>query len=255
MSAAPPVRIALLGASGRMGRTVLAIAATDPAVRITAALVAPESRAAGQDTGELAGGPRSGLALTSDLAALGGAQVVIDFSTAQATRGHLAACVQAGRPLVLCSTGQGPQIEADFAAAARQIALLVAPNTSLGVTLLTELAQRAAQALPGYRLAVRETHHVHKRDAPSGTALALAGALRAGRGPGAEVPIEARREGEVIGEHEVSLQGPGERVYLGHEALDRAIFARGALAAALWLAPQPPGRYSMRDVLNSKTAT
>ncbi len=250
MSAVPAVRVALLGASGRMGRSVLSAAASDPAVRLCAALVSPGSRAAGAS----AGGAQ-GLTFTSDLAALETAQVVIDFSSADATQAHLAACVRLRRALVVCSTGQGPQLQGDYAAAARDIALLVAPNTSLGVTLLTELAERAARALPGYRLAIRETHHVHKRDAPSGTALALAAALRAAHGPGAAIPIESHRQGEVIGEHEVTLEGPGERLRLAHEALDRGVFAQGALAAALWLASRPPGRYSMRDVLDSKTVT
>ncbi|MBS0378803.1 MAG: 4-hydroxy-tetrahydrodipicolinate reductase [Proteobacteria bacterium] len=250
MTAVPAVRVALLGASGRMGRSVLTAAASDPNVQVCAALVSPGSSTVGASTGAA-----QGLTFTSDLAALEAAQVVIDFSTASATQAHLAACVRLRRALVVCSTGQGPQLEANYAAAAREIALLVAPNTSLGVTLLTELAQRAARALPGYRLAIRETHHVHKRDAPSGTALALAAALRAGRGAGGEIPIDSQREGEVVGEHEVILEGPGERLCLAHEALDRAVFAQGALAAALWLAPRPPGRYLMRDVLDSKTVT
>jgi 4-hydroxy-tetrahydrodipicolinate reductase len=126
------------------------------------------------------------------------------------------------------------------------------------VTLLLELATRAAAALPGFAPRILETHHQGKRDAPSGTALALGAALRAARPPAdaaAEIPIDSRREGEAVGEHAVVFCGPGEELFLGHRAQDRAIFARGALAAALWLAPQPPGRYAMRDLLIGKTGT
>jgi 4-hydroxy-tetrahydrodipicolinate reductase len=125
------------------------------------------------------------------------------------------------------------------------------------VTLLIELARTAAAALPGFSLAIRETHHRDKRDAPSGTALALAAALAQAR-PGqqaAEIPVQSLREGEVVGEHAVVLSGAGEELVLGHRALERSIFARGALAAALWLGSKPPGRYSMRDVLAAETAT
>ncbi|HUA90103.1 MAG TPA: 4-hydroxy-tetrahydrodipicolinate reductase [Steroidobacteraceae bacterium] len=252
------VRLALIGASGRMGRAVLAALAGDAAFTLVAAVAHPGSEFLGADSGTLAQLSPNGIAVTGDVAAaLRGAQVAIDFSSAAATAANLAACVHAGTPLVLCATGQRAA-EADYAQAGRRIALLVAPNTSLGVTLLLELAQRAARALPQFRLAISETHHVHKRDAPSGTALALAEALAAARGGPAtagSIPIDSRRSGEVVGDHEVVLEASGERLYLGHQALERDIFARGALAAALWLAHQPPGRYAMRDVLGDKTVT
>lgn len=257
-----PLNAVLIGASGRMGRAIIAAAAGFPRLALSAAIASPDSAALGKDSGVLAGGAPNHLLITSDLTqVLPRARVVIDFSAAAASPAHLAACVAAGKPFLLGSTGFAASLERDFAAAARTIALLVAPNTSLGVTLLLELARQAAAALPGFALHITETHHAAKRDTPSGTALALAAALREGRAsaPGAdaraEIPISSQREGEVVGEHTVQLAGAGEALFLTHRATDRAIFARGALAAALWLASRPPGRYAMRDLLPVKTVT
>jgi 4-hydroxy-tetrahydrodipicolinate reductase len=260
VTAAPrPIRAVLIGAGGRMGRAILAAAAEFPALTFIGAIASPDSALLGRDAGVSGASSPGQLMITSELAAvLDRAEVVIDFSHGEATRAHLHACRAAGKALLLGTTGYPAALEAEFAAAAREMALLVAANTSLGVTLLLELATRAAAALPGFAPRILETHHKDKRDAPSGTALALAAALRAARAPrfaGAEIPIDSRREGEVIGEHAVVFSGPGEELFLGHRAQDRGIFARGALAAALWLAPQPPGRYAMRDLLVGKTGT
>jgi len=257
-TAAPrPTRAVLIGAGGRMGRAILGAAAEFPALAFVGAIAPPGSVLLGRDAG--LGGAPSPLLITSELArVLPHAEVVIDFSHGAATRAHLHACRAAGKALLLGTTGYPSALEAEFAAAAREIALLVAANTSLGVTLLLELAGRAAAALPAFAPRILETHHEGKRDAPSGTALALAAALRAAApaaSAAAEIPIDSRREGEVIGEHVLVLSGPGEELFLGHRAQDRAIFARGALAAALWLASRPPGRYAMRDLLVGKTGT
>jgi 4-hydroxy-tetrahydrodipicolinate reductase len=256
---APATRVVLIGASGRMGQAILCAAPHYPQLKIVAAVASPASPALGRDSGTEAGSAPNEVPVSCDLqAALREADVVIDFSNAAVTPAHLAACLAARRPLLLGTTGYAATLEADFAAAARDIALLVAPNTSLGVTLLLELARRAALALPNFHLAIEETHHVAKRDSPSGTALALAQALREGRGEsagGTEVAITSHRSGEVIGEHTVTLSSHGEVVFMGHRALERSVFARGALAAALWLAPRPPGRYVMGDLLDGKTAT
>ncbi len=257
--AAQRVRATLVGASGRMGQALLRCAPEYPRLRLTGAVVPPGSPALGRDAGALIDAAPLGVSVSADLQALlPSTDVVIDFSRPEATAATLAACRAAATPLLIGTTGFPCALETEFAAAAGEIALLVAPNTSLGVTLLLELARRAAAALPHFRARITETHHRHKRDAPSGTALALAAALRSGAGsPGAqrEIPIESHREGEVIGEHTVWLEGAGEALELSHRALDRAVFARGAIAAALWLAPQPPGRYGMADVLNEKTVT
>ncbi len=262
-------RAVIIGVTGRMGQALLRSAAEFPALSITGAVASRHSASLGRDAGELAG-VGLGVAVTDDLpAALAGADVAIDFSQPQATGTHLAACRAAGKPLLIGTTGFAPELtEAELQAASRDIALLIAPNTSLGVTLLTELVRTAARALPlQFDIEILEAHHHLKRDAPSGTALALARSAAEGRGqPPAEairgvdsnragprrqgeIGFAVMRGGDIVGEHEVWFAGPGERLVLAHRASDRAIFARGALRAALWLARQPAGRYAMRDIL------
>lgn len=252
-----------------MGQALLRTAGEFTDLVITGAVASAHSTSLGRDAGEPAG-VRLGVAVTADLpATLGAADVVIDFSHPQAAAEHLAACRAAGKPLLIGTTGFTPQVtEAELEAASRDIALLVAPNTSIGVTLLAELVRIAARALPPqFDIEILEKHHRMKLDAPSGTALALArsavegrnlpageatasvGASRAGPRRQGEIGFAVLRGGDVIGEHEVWFAGPGERLSLAHQAADRAVFARGALRAALWLARQPAGRYTMRDIL------
>jgi 4-hydroxy-tetrahydrodipicolinate reductase len=275
-AAAGPVRAALIGATGRMGQAVVRAAPAFARVRITAAVASATSASLGRDAGELAGVASLGVAIGSDVArALSQADVAIDFSAPAATRANLLACRAARKPLLLCTTGFTAALEEDFSAAAPDIALLVAANTSLGVTVLVELVRTAARALaPGFDVDVLDLHHRTKRDAPSGTALTLAAAARegathgvsaAGTAPGRTASVGARREGEIgfaavragdiVGEHTVLFSGPGEQLSLTHRATDRAIFARGALAAALWLQQRPAGRYFMSDVVGVKTTT
>lgn len=262
----------LLGASGRMGVNILRLLAHSPALTLIGAVASEHSAALGEDAmshaGESAGGVRISAALPPLLAQ---AQLVIDFSTPQATAANLAACVAARVPLLIGTTGLARELQAPLAAAAESIALLVAPNTSLGVNLLLELVRQAAQALPaGYDIEILETHHRHKADAPSGTALALGAAAAAGRGGElareavydrhgqngerrlGQIGFAVRRGGDVVGEHEVSFFGDGERLSLRHCATDRAVFARGAVLAGQWLATQPPGHYAMKDVFINK---
>ncbi|MBS0577997.1 MAG: 4-hydroxy-tetrahydrodipicolinate reductase [Proteobacteria bacterium] len=246
MSAAVPlarVRAALIGAGGRMGQALLRC--DESGIEFTAAVVSPGSALLGSAV------PGTALAYRADLpAALLQCDVAIDFSHATATAETLRACRAQRRALLIGTTGFADALEAQFAAAAREIPLLVAANTSLGVALLTELVQLAAAALPAqFRMSIQESHHAGKRDAPSGTALALAHAAHRA------ADIESVREGDIVGEHVVRFAGPGEELTLAHKATDRSLFARGALAAALWLSSRPPGRYSMRDVLAMKTVT
>jgi 4-hydroxy-tetrahydrodipicolinate reductase len=283
-AAGGPVRVALIGATGRMGQAVVRAAPAFPRLALTAAVGSATSASLGRDAGELAGVGSLGVAIGSDLPrALSQADVAIDFSAPAATRANLLACRAARKPLLLCTTGFAAALEEDFSAAARDIALLVAANASLGVTVLLELVRTAARSLPGsFDIDILDTHHRTKRDAPSGTALTLAVAARearpgrrgstgtqgvsvAGTGPARMASGGARREGEIgfaavragdiVGEHTVLFSGPGEQLSLTHRATDRAIFARGALAAALWLEQRPAGRYSMSDAVGVKTAT
>jgi 4-hydroxy-tetrahydrodipicolinate reductase len=234
-----------------MGQALLAAAAGSAALSFTAAIVRAGSAQLDQPL------PGGVLRYRCDLgAALAQADVAIDFSSAAATAASLSACRAAGTPLLIGTTGFAPRLEQQFEAAARDIALLVAANTSPAVTVLAELVRIAAAVLPGeFVVSISESHHAAKRDAPSGTALALAAAARAVRPAAAATDIESIREGAIVGEHTVRFSSPREELILAHKASDRGLFAAGALAAALWLSSRPPGRYAMRDVLAIKTAT
>jgi 4-hydroxy-tetrahydrodipicolinate reductase len=267
------VRALIIGATGRMGQSVVRAALERPNIRIAGAVASAESNHLGRDIGELAGASTFGILVTSNLtAALGDADVAIDFSQPAATAANLAACVAAGKPLLIGTTGLSGDLENDFERAARHIPLLVAPNTSVGVTLLMELVRHSARALSfDFDAEIVEAHHRMKRDAPSGTALALGRAIADERGQQLEqVAVTDRggeprrkgdigfavvRGGDIVGEHTVIFAGAGEQLVLGHRASDRSIFARGALDAAAWLAGRPAGRYAMRDVISFKTGT
>jgi 4-hydroxy-tetrahydrodipicolinate reductase len=268
------VRATLIGASGRMGQALLRAAPAFPRLNITGAVASPTSLSLGRDAGEVAGVDCLHLPIISDLPrALTEADVAIDFSSAAATLTNLAACRAARKPLLIGTTGFAAELDGALAAAARDIPLLVAANTSLGVTLLLELVRIAARALPpAFDIDILDMHHRSKQDAPSGTALALGAVAREARqasapaggasgaaGDGAhregEVGFASVRAGDIVGEHTVLFAGPGEQLSLTHRATDRGIFARGALAAALWLQSRPPGRYTMGDLLAQKTGT
>lgn len=264
-------RAAIIGVTGRMGHALVRALGSSEELSLTGAIASANSAALGRDAGELAGTAALGVAVSCDLpAALAAADVALDFSRPEAVAAHLAACRAAGTPLVIGTTGMPESMEAQFAEAARDIALLVAPNTSVGVTLLIELVRTAARALPeAFDIEILEMHHRMKRDAPSGTALALGRAVGEGRGLSAahalaqaaasragerrsgQIGFAVMRGGDGVGEHEVRFLGTGESLVLGHRASERGIFARGALTAALWLARQRAGRYFMRDILFS----
>lgn len=261
----------LVGASGRMGTQLLRLLDQFPALRLVGAVASERSDALGKDAGLHAGAAARALPISAALPPLlQQADLVVDFSTPGAAAAHVAACVAARVPLLLGTSGLPAELLAPLAAAADVIPLLVAPNTSLGVTLLLELVRQAAQALPtDYDIEIVEAHHRHKVDAPSGTALALGEAAAAGRGqslaeqavytrhgsPGprhdGQIGYAVLRGGDVVGEHEVWFLGQGERLLLKHSATDRSVFARGALLAAQWLAGKPAGRYGMKDVFIS----
>jgi 4-hydroxy-tetrahydrodipicolinate reductase len=257
----------IVGAGGRMGRSLVTLLPQYPALALHAAVVAPGATLAGAP---VEGAPQ--LCYTSELdAALAGARLVIDFSSAAVATAHVQACAAARVPLLLGTTGAGPELAAAALAAAARIPVLVASNTSVGVALLAELVRRAAGALPAsFDIEILEAHHRDKVDAPSGTAVMLGEAVAAGRGTelqqhavyarqGAAGPrasgaigFAVVRGGDVVGEHEVMFLGAGERLVLKHSATDRSIFARGALQAGEWLAAQRPGRYRMQDFIEQK---
>jgi 4-hydroxy-tetrahydrodipicolinate reductase len=229
------IRVLVHGASGRMGRAVLRLAAADARVEVVAAV----SRS---------GAPIEGMPAlaVADLARCPRFDVAIDFSLPEGFRALLEFCEARGVALVSGTTGLDPELRGRMEQAARSIPVLWASNFSLGVVVLEDLLRRAAGALP-WPVSITETHHVHKLDAPSGTAITLASA--AAQAQGRTPPIESIREGEVVGTHEIRMQGPGERIELSHVATDRDIFARGALEAATRLAGRPAGAWKLPELL------
>lgn len=258
--------VAILGVTGRMGRALLAAIDETPGTILAGASASAHSAAVGQDVGIAVGGLTRGVEVAgSAAAAIGSAAVAIDFTLPAATAGNLEACVAAHCPLVIGTTGLDDSLREHIARAAARIPIVCAPNMSLGVNLLLELIEQAARKLDeDYDIEIFEAHHRHKKDAPSGTALALGAAAAAGRGveltsvaqhdrqgarPRGTIGFAVFRGGDVVGEHTVTFAGRGERIELTHRASDRLAFARGALTAARWLVARAPGLYSMRDVL------
>ena len=182
------------------------------------------------------------------------ADVLVDFSAAAASVLFVEEAAKAGVPAVVGTTGFDEMQRVRLHELAERIPLLLAPNMSLGMNLLFHLAALAAAALPGFEAALSETHHSQKKDAPSGSALRIADAVRSARKDGKAVPCASLRVGDVVGEHTLTLAGPGERLELTHRAHSREVFARGALAAALWVRGRAPGLYSMMDVLGLPAA-
>ena len=265
-------RAALIGATGRMGTEIVRASIASNSVQVVAAIASAGSKSAGLDIGEIAGEKALGVRVLGELPPdLAKAEVAIDFSRPDLSLRALNVCRAARVPIVIGTTGHGTEFEARVAAAARDIAVLIAPNTSVGVAVAQELVRIAATLLPPeFDIEISEAHHKHKLDAPSGTALALAASAAKARGldPNAdtlsgrvgqgarrsgEIGIASLRAGDIVGTHTVLFAGSGERLTVGHEATDRSIFAQGAIRAAVWLAAQKPGRYTMANVLGLKT--
>jgi 4-hydroxy-tetrahydrodipicolinate reductase len=263
------LRVAILGVSGRMGRALVAAVDEADSVVLCGASASPNSKWVGKDVGEASGSRVRGIVVAPDPAtAVRAAQIAIDFTSPQATGANIAVCVAANCPLVLGTTGHDESVRERIVQAARQIPVVMAPNMSLGVNLLLRLVELTARTLDeSYDIEVFEAHHRHKKDAPSGTALALGAAAAAARRVVLnEVAEQARygvaaarrrgsigfsvfRGGDVVGDHTVTFAGDGERIELTHRAGDRMAFARGAVKAAQWLVRREPGLYSMQDVL------
>ncbi|MBP1851707.1 4-hydroxy-tetrahydrodipicolinate reductase [Rhizobium halophytocola] len=264
------MKLVVVGASGRMGQALIRIIHEAEGTVLHAAVERPGAAAIGRDAGEIAGLGPIGITVTDDpLAAFLAADGVIDFTAPAASVEFAALAAQARIVHVIGTTGCSPDDEAKFEAAGRHARVVKSGNMSLGVNLLSVLVKQAAKALDaaGWDIEVLEMHHKHKVDAPSGTALLLGDAAAAGRGIDlADHSVRVRdghtgpreqgsigfatlRGGSVVGDHSVVLAGEGELITLSHNALDRTIFARGALKAALWARDRKPGYYSMLDVL------
>jgi 4-hydroxy-tetrahydrodipicolinate reductase len=221
-----PVRVALIGARGRMGQTIIDLAKNDPKIDIVAQC----------DLGDAID------------AAMKDCDVAIDFSNAGAIDEVCRAALKNRKALIIGTTGHSPEQRGVIEKTAKSVPIVFASNFSVGVNALFALTKRATEILgSGFKPEIVETHHMKKLDAPSGTAKTLGeilkGALKI------EIPIESIREGDVVGEHTVSFVGPSERIELTHHAGSREIFARGALRAAEWIVGKPAGLYSMQNVL------
>lgn len=264
------MKIGILGCAGRMGRALLREVLESEDCTLAGGTEMPGHSALGQDLGALAGRDDIGLLAEEDAGALiAAADVVIEFSSIEATLRHVGLSAEHGTAHVIGTTGLSSDAKDRIAAAAENASIVCAANMSLGVNLLLGLTERVAKSLgpEAFDIEIVETHHRHKIDAPSGTALALGEAAARGRGvplgdvadrgrdgmTGARktgaIGFAALRGGDVIGDHSVVFAGLGERIEITHKAADRRIYARGALHAARWLKDRPAGLYDMTDVL------
>ncbi len=263
------MRLAVIGAAGRMGRTLVHTISETEGCRVAGGTERSGSEFVGQDLGPLAGLPELGITITDDpLELFTQIEGIIDFSTPAATLEHAELAAQARIVHVIGTTGMTEDDEQKLKAAARHSRIVKAGNMSLGVNLLTALVRKVAAALDeDFDIEVVEMHHKHKVDAPSGTALMLGEAAAEGRGlrlseravrsrdgiTGArnsgDIGFATLRGGSVVGEHSVIFAGNSERIEITHKAESRALFANGAVKAALWAMDKKPGYYSMMDVL------
>jgi 4-hydroxy-tetrahydrodipicolinate reductase len=263
------VRIGVIGCAGRVGRMLLADIAANEGCALAGGVVRAGTPACGQDLGELAGIGRLGMTAAEDPEQLlRGCDVAIEFTTPAASAEHAALAARLNKPLVIGTTGLHGAEEEAVRTAARQVPIVWAANTSLGINLLIGLVEQVAARLgPDWDIEIMEMHHRHKVDAPSGTALAPGRAAAAARAadfgevavrgrdgitgprPLGAVGFAALRGGDNIGEHHVIFAGQGEQLELTHRATNRGIYSKGAVRAAMWLAGKPPGLYGMKEVL------
>jgi 4-hydroxy-tetrahydrodipicolinate reductase len=244
------VRIIVNGAGGRMGARVCALALEDGALSLVGALARTGSSRIGQACAPSAPAAAPKITDSTGISGVSGADVVIDFSSDAGAIAALDVAVRTRAALLVGTTALAPATIERLRNASRSIAVLVAPNTSLGVTALAAVVQDMARTLgPGYQCSIVEAHHIAKKDAPSGTALRLADAARRGGASLPEDQVVSIRGGDVIGEHTIRFAGPGEYLELTHRATTRDLFARGALSASKWLAGKPAGWWNMNDVL------
>ncbi len=263
------IRIAIVGAAGRMGKSLIQVVQESEGLVLGAATEQPHSTLIGVDAGDLAGVGTLGVTVAAALSeVMDDFDVLIDFTAPAATMAHLDLCRAAGKQMVIGTTGFSDEEKQRVDAAAQEIGIMLAPNMSVGVNLCFKLLDIAARVMgDAADIEIIEAHHRHKVDAPSGTALrmgevvadALGRDLKACAVYGREgqtgerdhktIGFETIRAGDVVGEHSVWFATPGERVEIVHKASSRMTFAGGAARAALWISQQKSGRYDMQDVL------
>lgn len=261
-------RIAITGAAGRMGKTLLEAVNQTEGTEVGVALERPGSSVVGVDAGELAGIGRLGVTVVDDITTADAFDVLIDFTRPEVTLANLAVCRQRGSAMVIGTTGFSDAQKAELVAAAKNIPIVFAPNMSVGVNLCLKLLEMAAKVLGDtVDIEVIEAHHRYKVDAPSGTALRMGEvvaealgrdlkdcALYGREGVTGErdrktIGFETIRAGDIVGDHTVLFAGDGERVEITHKASSRMTFAGGAVRAAQWLEGREAGLYDMQDVL------
>lgn len=264
-----PLRVAVAGASGRMGRMLVEAIQTSKDCVLAAALDLPGSPALGTDAAAFLG-QTSGALIESDVRnALSKADFLIDFTRPEGTMAHLAICAELGVKVVIGTTGFSDAQKADIAAFAQKTAIMLAPNMSVGVNVTLKLLEMAAKALDsGYDIEIVEAHHKHKVDAPSGTALKMGEVIAEAQGTKLEdravyerfghtgerkentIGFATVRGGDIVGDHTVLFAGTGERIEITHKSSSRSTYAEGSLRAVRFLAHQPNGQFDMFDVLN-----
>ena len=263
------MRIAVVGASGRMGLCLIKAAALAKNAELAVAVSRPESLAIGRDAGELAGISEIGVKVVDDLASVVDQfDVLIDFTRPDASMDFIEICREAGKKLVIGTTGYSDAQKALIAEAAKDVAIVMAPNMSVGVNLSLKLLEMTAKVMGDYTdIEVIEAHHRHKVDAPSGTALRMGEVIadtlgrdlkdcaiygregNTGERDRKTIGFSTIRAGDIVGEHTVMFADDGERVEITHKATSRMTFANGAVRAAVWLADKDSGLYDMQDVL------
>ena len=266
------MRVAITGAAGRMGKVLIEAVQDAEGVTLGAAIVNPDSSLIGADAGEMAGVGKLGVVMVGALDdAVADFDVLIDFTFPDLTLENLAFCKEHGKQMVIGTTGLTESEKLQLAAATDSVPVVFAPNMSVGVNVALNLLKTAAEALgDDYDVEIIETHHRHKKDAPSGTAVRMgevvANALGrdlkecavygregfTGERSRTEIGFETIRAGDVVGDHTVLFAGIGERIEITHKASSRMTFAKGAVRAAQWLADKPAGLYDMQDVLSLK---
>lgn len=259
------VEITIMGAAGRMGRTLIQVISQDPDCRLTGALESASCSLLGQDAGTVAGVGNLNVLLSSDPSNITSCDVFIDFTTPEALKSHLEIAVAKGKAFVVGTTGLQQEHFSLLEKASQTIPVLWAPNFSVGITLMASLVRLAAKVLStGFDVEIIEAHHRLKKDAPSGTAIKLLEVLKevyqtsdvvygrsgiTGERPQNQIGVHAIRGGDIVGDHTVSFCGIGERLEITHRASSRETFARGAVRAAKFLAGKPAGRYTIEEVL------
>jgi 4-hydroxy-tetrahydrodipicolinate reductase len=265
-------KIAVTGAAGRMGGRIITAIKETEGLELGGAVERPGHGLIGQDAGAVAGCGAAGVAIVDGLTtALGGAEVLIDFTFPEVTLQNLAVCAKLGKSVVIGSTGFTPEQRAEVAKFAEKIPVVLAPNMSVGVNVCFKLLKDVAKTLgDAFDVEIVELHHNKKKDSPSGTAVRMGEIVAeslgrdynqvanyhrqgmCGERTKEEIGMQTVRGGDIVGEHTVYFIGMGERIEISHRAMSRDMFARGAVRAAGWLAGKQPGLYDMQDVLGLK---